>query len=104
VVVGVDAADLGRGQEDVLGPLAFEEGTHRALVHEVQGLQANAACCLGAEIRRLAVDGADDMLEPLGQKGAHKGAADHAGRSGHEDLVCVVHLRFFFSTTHGRSH
>ena len=91
-VVGVNAADPGCGQEDMAWPFFLEKCTHNYLVHEIQGLQTNAAPGLGAEIRHLAVDGAEDVFETLGQKGTDQGATDHAGRSGYEDFVCFVHL------------
>ena len=90
-VVGVDASDFGGGQKDVTWPFVLEERTHLRLIHEVQPLQTHATRSLGAKIRLLAVDRTQDVLEALGQKGTHQGAADHAGRSGYEDFVCLVH-------------
>ena len=86
-VVGVDAADLGRGQEDVVRPLLLEKGAHCRLVQQVQALQAHAAHGLGPEVRGGFVDGAEDVPEALFEQGADQGAADHAGRSGYEDFV-----------------
>lgn len=94
-VVGVDAADLGCGQEDVVGALAFEEGADGLLVHEVQAFQAHAALGLGAEVRGGAVDGAEDVFVALFEQGADQGAADHAGGSGYEDFVCRFHFVVF---------
>ena len=44
LVVGLDAADLGRGDEDVVGPLLGQEGVHGALVQQVElGMRAQSA-------------------------------------------------------------
>ena len=69
-VVGVDAPDLGCGDEEVVGPFLLQEGQHRALVQQVQ----------------LRTAAGDDLGVAAGLQAAHQRAADHATVPGHEDL------------------
>lgn len=93
-VVGVDAAHLGCGQENVVRALPVEEGADSGLVQEVQRFQADAAFGFWPEVWGGAVDGAEDVFISLGQQGADDSAADHAGGSGYEDFVCCFHKLF----------
>ena len=50
-VVGVDAADLGGGEEDVVGLLLLEEGVHLCLIGQIQfGMGASEQ--VGVTLRR----------------------------------------------------
>ena len=80
-VVGVDAADAGGSQVDLVGALGGKEGAHGGLVGQVQlgvGAGENVA-------GRLA----------LREQGAHDGRADHAAVAGDVDAGrgrCIVHF------------
>ena len=69
--VGMDAADLGGGQVDLVGPCCGQEGAHGGLVGEVE----------------LGVGAGDELLRrvALGQQLAHDGRADHAAVAGDVD-------------------
>ena len=94
-VVGVDAADLGCCQKDVVGAFGFEKGPDCGLIHKIEAFKSNAALRFWAEIRSCSVDGAENVLEALDQQCADYGAADHTGGTGYENLVCLFHLLFF---------
>ncbi len=68
----MDAADLGRGQVDLVGLLGGQEGAHGGLLGEVQlGVGARDEVCRGVALR---------------QQLAHDGRADHAAVAGDVDL------------------
>ena len=75
LVVGHDAAHLGRGQKDVFRLFGGEEGFHRVLAAEVQ----------------LFVGAGDDVLVALALQLPHDGRAHHAAVAGHIDLCVFVH-------------
>lgn len=83
-VVGMDAADLGRGQIDLVDAMGGEEGIDRVLVGEVEFVAAG-----GDDV------GAAQRLQP-----ADDGRADHAAMAGDEDGVGEVHVQGF-SNFHG---
>ena len=70
-----DAADLRRGEEDVVRPLLREEGVRRALVAQVEF--------------RVRAD--DDVLEAAALQRADDGGADHPAVSGDVDLGVLFH-------------
>jgi hypothetical protein len=77
-VVGVDAADLGSGEKDLIGLFRFEEGAHGSLVREVE----------------LSVRAGDDVGLPLALQHAGDGGADHATVAGDVDFWLAHRLSY----------
>jgi len=75
--VGVDAADLGRSQVDLIGLLCRKEAAHGGLVGQVE----------------LGVGAGDDVAlgHAIGLQLAHDGRADHAAVAGHVDAGLGAH-------------
>ncbi len=77
-VVGLDAADLGGGDDDLVDPVLLEEAVDRLLVEQIQlGAAGSEQLGLG-------------LIRTLGLQLAGNGVADHAAVAGDEDDALVV--------------
>ena len=82
-VIGQDAADLGRGDDDDFGLLSGEEGLHLGLASQIE----------------LGEVAGDDFVVAAGLEAAHQGGSDEAGVAGEVDFLFWSH-----ALGHGLSH